>query len=147
MMKTTIFIVLIATAGFSMQAISETVQSLRGINPIEQDTNVPTARRFVDDDEVIARHHVQQPPMVPHSIRGYRINLNENRCMTCHSWANHREANATKVSLTHFEDRDGFVMANVSPSRYFCTKCHAPQADARPLIENTFEPVRGFTGR
>ncbi len=147
MKKITMIIVLIATAGISMQAISETVHSLRGVNDIDQDTSVPTAKKYIKDDEPIARDYVQQPPLVPHKITSYRINLKVNKCMQCHSWSNYREAKATKISQTHFEARDKSVLANVSASRYFCTQCHVPQVNAKPLVENTFEPVRAITGR
>ncbi|OAD21154.1 periplasmiC nitrate reductase, diheme cytochrome c subunit, partial [Candidatus Thiomargarita nelsonii] len=33
-------------------------------------------------------------------------------------------------------------LANIAPLRYFCTQCHAPQVDAKPLVENTFQPVQ-----
>ncbi len=146
MMKTTIFAIFLATATVGMQAIADNVQSLRGMNEINQDTVTPSTKRFVDNDEIIERSHVLEPPLIPHSIRGYRINLNQNKCMQCHSWSNHRESNATKISLTHFKDRYKSVMANVAPSRYVCTKCHVPQANVRPLVENTFKPVREMLG-
>jgi cytochrome c-type protein NapB len=61
--------------------------------------------------------------------------------MSCHSWTKYREAGATKISQSHFEDRDNNVMANVAARRYFCTLCHVPQVDASPIVENTFEPL------
>ena len=47
-------------------------------------------------------------------------------------------------SQTHFADRESNVMANVAARRYFCTQCHVPQVDAKPLVENTFEPVQNI---
>ena len=41
------------------------------------------------------------------------------------------------ISVTHFMDRDGQVLADVTPRRYFCTACHVPQTDAQPLVPNT----------
>ena len=38
-------------------------------------------------------------------------------------------------------DRDGQMLADVSPRRYFCTACHVPQADAQPLVDNTFKDM------
>ena len=64
--------------------------------------------------------------------------------MDCHAWNRARETGATKVSLTHFRDRDGTELTGVSPRRYFCLQCHVPQTDARPLVENTFRPARGL---
>jgi cytochrome c-type protein NapB len=90
------------------------------------------------------RDFVQQPPLIPHTIRDYQITKNFNKCMDCHSWTRYKEFNATKVSLTHFKDRDGKELSNISPRRYFCTQCHVPQADAKPLVANTFKPGTGL---
>ena len=147
MKKITMIVILLATAGISMQAISETVSSLRGVNDIDQDSAAPTAKKYNKDNEPIARDYVQQPPLIPHKIKNYRINLKSNKCMSCHSWSNYREANATKISQTHFESRDKNVLANVSARRYFCTQCHVPQVNAQPLVENSFEPVKAISGQ
>lgn len=147
MKKITMIVILLATAGISMQAISETVSSLRGVNDIDQDSTSPTAKKYNKDNEPIARDYVQQPPLIPHKIKNYRINLKSNKCMSCHSWSNYREAGATKISQTHFESRDKNVLANVSARRYFCTQCHVPQVDAKPLVENVFEPVTAISGQ
>ena len=45
------------------------------------------------------------------------------------------------ISVTHFMNRDGQVLADVTPRRYFCTECHVPQTDAKPLVDNTFEDM------
>ena len=39
---------------------------------------------------------------------------------------------------------DGKTLSDVSPRRYFCLQCHVTQADAAPLVENTFEPVESL---
>ena len=74
-------------------------------------------------------------------INGYTINLKSNKCLTCHSWTTYKDAGATKISQTHFSDRTETVMADVAARRYFCTQCHVPQTDARPLVNNEFEPL------
>ena len=147
MKKLTMTVVLLAAVGISMQAISETVSSLRGASDIEQDSSAPAAKRYAKDNEPIARDYVQQPPLIPHKTTNYRINLKSNKCMSCHSWSNYREADATKISQTHFESRDKNVLANVSARRYFCTQCHVPQVNAKPLVENAFEPVKAISGQ
>ena len=48
---------------------------------------------------------------------------------------------AIAISPTHYVDRDGHQLADVSPRRFFCTQCHVPQADAKPLVTNTFVDV------
>ena len=145
MMKKIIAIaILLVTAGFGTQAAAETVSSLRGASDINQDSSAPASKRYNKDGEPIARDYIQQPPLIPHKIQNYRINLKSNKCMSCHSWSNYREAGATKISQTHFESRDKNVLANVSARRYFCTQCHVPQVNAEPLVENKFEPVKSL---
>ena len=131
----------------SSSAISADIQSLRGVPEIDAASNPAAIQHWQEDKEPIARDYVQQPPLVPHAIEGYKVNLKFNKCLTCHSWANYKQARATKISQTHFEDREGEVLANVSARRYFCTQCHVPQVDAKPLVENEFQPVEAITGR
>jgi cytochrome c-type protein NapB len=147
MKKITAIAVLLVTVGFSTQTAAETVSSLRGATNIDQDSSAPAAKKYNKDKEPIARDYVQQPPLIPHKTTNYRINLKSNKCMSCHSWSNYREAGATKISQTHFESRDKNVLANVSARRYFCTQCHVPQVGAQPLVENEFQPVTAITGQ
>ena len=118
------------------------VASLRGSSAIDADSNVIVVKKNINDRAPIARDYVQQPPLIPHTTKGYKINMKFNKCLTCHSWANYQKAGATKVSRTHFTDRDGEAMSNIAPRRYFCNQCHVPQADAKPLVENSFQPVK-----
>jgi len=128
-------------------AAAEHVVSLRGHTPLDEDTAAPELKHWDKDGRPIERDYVQQPPLIPHQIDGYKINQKFNKCLTCHSWANYRESGATKISQTHFEDRDANVLANISARRYFCTQCHVPQVNAKPLVENTFEPIQAITGK
>ncbi|TNC48566.1 hypothetical protein FHG66_13545 [Rubellimicrobium rubrum] len=45
---------------------------------------------------------------------------------------------APMVPVTHYMDRSGQVLAEVSPRRFFCTACHVPQYPVDPTVENTF---------
>jgi len=141
-------LLLLGAGMFIMQyAAAEHVVSLRGQMPVDDPDRAPEMKPWAKDGEPITRDYVQQPPLIPHQIEGYRINQKFNKCLTCHSWANYKEAGATKISQTHFEDRDANVLANVSARRYFCTQCHVPQVNAPPLVENTFEPIQAITGK
>ncbi len=97
--------------------------------------------RWQPDSAPLPRDFVQQPPLIPHKIEDYQITMNVNKCLTCHSWTNYQQAKATKISPTHFKDRDGIELANVSARRYFCTQCHVPQTDEPALVENSFKSV------
>ena len=132
---------LLGSAAHAQQ--TQAPKSLRMDVPIEA-TSKADSFRAPRDREPYARDFVQQPPLVPHSVQGYAITMNFNKCMDCHSWSRAKETGATKVSLTHFKDRDGKEMSNISPRRYFCLQCHVPQTDARPLVQNTFKPVESL---
>ncbi len=123
------------------QALASHVQSLRGDTDLTDEATAPEVQYYNKDGQPIDRNYVQQPPLIPHKIDGYRITIKHNKCLSCHSWKNYKSKNATKISQTHFESRDGFVLANVSARRYFCTQCHVPQTNAKPLVENEFKPV------
>ncbi len=118
------------------------VQSLRGSQELEADNTAESLKRIPKDRETFDRDYLHQPPLIPHQIRNYKIDLNSNKCLSCHSWKNYKKAGATKVSLTHFDTRDGQQLSEVSPRRYFCMQCHVPQADAKPLVENDFSSVK-----
>jgi cytochrome c-type protein NapB len=119
------------------------LQSLRGDTPINKTTE-PDMFKLERDRPPIPRSSTSEPPLIPHSIRGYQITKNFNQCMDCHAWSKVKETGATKVSVTHFKDSTGRELANISPRRYVCTTCHVPQTDAKPLVGNTFRPAVEF---
>ncbi len=123
------------------------IVSLRGHKALDEDSAKPGMRKWVKDSDPIERDYVQQPPLIPHTTKGYKINKKFNKCLTCHSWANYKEAGATKISQTHFSDRENNVLANIAPRRYFCNQCHVPQVNAKPLVENTFRPIKAIKHR
>lgn len=136
---------LLALGAHMAQAADETVklQGLRGGTPVTQD-NPPAGFRQERDHAPADRDFVQQPPLIPHTVTGYQITKNFNKCMDCHAWQKTKFTGATKVSVTHFRTREGQELDNISPRRYFCTQCHVPQTDARPLVDNTFQRARGL---
>ncbi|MBP6899314.1 MAG: nitrate reductase cytochrome c-type subunit [Burkholderiaceae bacterium] len=119
------------------------LQSLRGGTPVNQD-NPPLGGHQERDRAPMDRDYVQQPPLIPHTIANYQITKNFNKCMDCHAFQKAKQSGATKVSVTHFKTREGTELDNISPRRYFCTQCHVPQTDAKPLVDNTFQRARGL---
>lgn len=120
------------------------VESLRGSAELET-TRVADPMKKVPRDQVdIESSYVFQPPLIPHHIRSYEVSLNANKCLSCHGWKNAKEMGATKISVTHFTNRNDEVLADVSPRRYFCLQCHVTQADAKPLVGNSFERVKSL---
>ena len=119
------------------------MDSLRGGVPLEQSIAIAPARQERDRPPH-DRDFVQQPPLIPHTINNYQITKNFNKCMDCHAFQRSKASGATKVSVTHFRTREGQELDNISPRRYFCTSCHVPQTDAKPLVDNTFQRARGL---
>ena len=149
MKKISIAAVLITSVAFfpATFSVAQEVESLRGPNALDAESHAATTKRWEPDHASVARDYVHQPPLIPHSIESYTINLKFNKCLTCHSWANYKKAGAVKISQTHFSDRDGNDLANISARRYFCTQCHVSQVDAPPLVDNTFQPVGAISGK
>jgi nitrate reductase (cytochrome), electron transfer subunit len=99
------------------------------------------------NDEREARNYPEQPPVIPHSIDGYQIDINGNKCLSCHARARTAESQAPMVSITHFMDRDGQFLASVSPRRFFCTECHVPQNVSNPPVSNDFVDIDTMLSR
>lgn len=80
----------------------------------------------------------EAPPQIPHTIDKDQITLKDNSCMRCHSEANFKKEKAPRVGDSHFIDAEGKKLADLNMRRWFCTQCHAPQADTKPLVDNAF---------
>lgn len=115
--------------------------SLRGLTELDETRPVDAFKQIPKDRSPFASAYVYQPPLIPHQIRHYELSTNANKCLSCHSFKNSRESGATKISVTHYATREGQVLSDVSPRRYFCLQCHVPQVDAKPLVVNNFTPV------
>ncbi|CAK4075813.1 MULTISPECIES: nitrate reductase cytochrome c-type subunit [Vibrio] len=116
------------------------LESLRGASELESTRPADEFKKY-PKEQVLDSSFVYQPPLIPHSIRNYEVSLNANKCLACHSWKNAKEMGATKISVTHYVNREDAVLADMSPRRYFCLQCHVPQANAQPLIGNEFKSV------
>ena len=127
-------------------ALAAELTGLRGTVPIDQEAAPPPIANEVNDDKRQARNYPEQPPVIPHQIRDYPITLNANKCLSCHSRQFTAQSQAPMISVTHFMDRDGQILASVTARRYFCTQCHVSQADAPPLVENTFRDIDAIIG-
>ncbi|WP_159652811.1 nitrate reductase cytochrome c-type subunit [Vibrio atypicus] len=116
------------------------LESLRGASELESTRAADDFKKY-PREQILDSSFVYQPPLIPHNIRGYEVSLNANKCLACHSWKNAKEMGATKISVTHYVNREDAVLADVSPRRYFCLQCHVPQANAKPLVKNDFKSV------
>jgi len=134
---------LMLLTGVSQASDDGGLATLRGA-PVSAQEKTPTGEGLKKAIETapIDRNYLDQPPLVSHAVDDYPITKDSNKCMDCHSVENYRKEKATRVSKTHFEGADGKTLANVSSRRHFCTQCHVPQIDAKPLVPNTFQRAK-----
>ncbi|AWK89801.1 ferredoxin (plasmid) [Azospirillum thermophilum] len=121
-------------------ALTGEIKTLRGDQPVQDNSeasDVPVYR----EGGVHERNYRQQPPLIPHRIEKYEVDLKVNQCLRCHDWSNAKKMGAPQVSETHFIDRSGKRLDQVAGTRWFCTQCHVPQTDAKPLVDNLFTPA------
>ncbi|MDH0868383.1 nitrate reductase cytochrome c-type subunit [Mitsuaria sp. GD03876] len=119
----------------------------RGPTPIPETTKPPLLGNQVNDDLRRTRNYAMQPPTIPHRVDGYQVDKNFNKCLDCHARAKTAVSQAVPVSVTHYMDRDGHMLGQVSTRRYFCLQCHVPQ-DAAPLVvPNTFVDIDALIQR
>ena len=141
-MRTVVALIAILTlVSASAFAQAQHVDSMRGRTPIPDETKPPALGNPENKDVRRERTYSMQPPTIPHKIDNYQVDKNVNMCLGCHSRGRAPLTQAVAVSVSHYMDRDGNFLAEISPRRYFCEQCHVVQFDARPLVENRFEDV------
>ncbi len=142
-MKTRILLALIgAGAVFTIStALAQMGAELRGDVPFTESAPADPLPKWTVDDIRKMRAYPDQPPVIPHSIEGYQLSVNSNRCLSCHKRELTEGSGAPMISVTHYITREGQMLADVSPRRYFCTACHVPQATAAPPVKNTFRDM------
>lgn len=135
-------------AGFAVLSLAvlsvyadDNIATLRGETPLNEQGTPPTTPNIQNTDIKRKRNYPMQPPTIPHKIDNYQVDLRTNKCLSCHSRKRTQDSQAPMVSVTHFMDRDGNFLADVSPRRYFCSQCHVPQTDAVPPVGNDFMDV------
>jgi nitrate reductase (cytochrome), electron transfer subunit len=140
--KAGIFLLAIALAAGSSALKAQAPSSeLRGATPLNEEGPAAPMTPMRNSSEKETRNYPEQPPVIPHSIEGYQIDINGNKCLSCHARARTGESQAPMVSITHFMDRDGQFLASVSPRRFFCTSCHVPQNMVKPPVSNDFVDI------
>ncbi|MFZ4288677.1 nitrate reductase cytochrome c-type subunit [Variovorax sp. HJSM1_2] len=119
----------------------------RGPVPVEKPSHPPRLTNAVNDDVRRPRNYDMQPPTIPHRVDGYQIDKNFNKCLDCHARTKTEFSLAIPASPTHYLDRAGKVLPQVSTRRYFCMQCHVPQEPVQPIVGNAFEGVAVPTGK
>ena len=130
-----------ALAAVAFAESGDTLDALRRGVPLDQESKPLPLATTENKDVRRNRAYPMQPPTIPHAIDNYQLDRNYNRCLMCHTRANAPKFQAPMVSVTHYMDRDGNFLAEISPRRYFCTQCHVVQTDAKPLVGSRFEDI------
>lgn len=146
-MKRTFWIALTAVAAVVAAACATQsegpLQTLRGADATVADQAPPErsyAGKGPGSQQPVARTFSTQPPVIPHTVESLdQITLGQNACLTCHERESAKLVKAPAMGASHYRDRAGKELREVSATRYQCTLCHAPQADAKPLVGNTFQ--------
>ena len=120
----------------------DAVHSLRGAVALDEDNDAPNLKKLNTGNR-FDKAYRQQPPLIPHKIDKYQINLKVNQCMRCHDWPYNVREGAPKISETHYINREGVALDKVTRSRWFCTQCHVTQTRAPAIVHNTFTPATG----
>lgn len=101
---------------------------------------------FPGSSEVLPRAYPGAPPQIPHNIESFiPVTAKNNACKGCHDnqamIGKKVKGVATAMPASHYTDQrdtSGKMGKELVGARYVCTQCHVPQANAKPLIENTF---------
>lgn len=137
-----------ALVAVSTALVAQTGSSgLRGPTPLDEEGSAALMTPQRNTAEKETRNYPEQPPVIPHTIDGYEIDMNGNKCLSCHARARTADSQAPMVSITHFMDRDGQFLASVSPRRFFCTSCHVPQHVVKVPIVNDFVDIDTMLNR
>ncbi|PCI41614.1 MAG: ferredoxin [Rhodospirillaceae bacterium] len=122
----------------SAWALDGELHSLRGMTTLQENADAADLNNKLVGER-FEKNYRQQPPLVPHAISSYQIDIRVNQCIACHDWPQNVSAGAPKISETHYIGRDGNNLNKVASRRWFCTQCHVPQDDVKALVPNTFE--------
>ena len=109
------------------------------------------SENFPGIDPVLKRAYPGAPPQIPHNIEAFLpVGKARNMCKTCHDKRNTFDASGkakkvkgqpTAIPASHYIDHrlgNGKIGKTVVGARTVCTQCHVPQANVKPLVENTF---------
>ncbi len=106
------------------------------------DTPTPEAPEYIGKasagDARFQQAYSDAPPMIPHDIATMLpITLEKNNCLMCHQQPDRIGQKSpgapTPLPTSHYTSAK-----KLQGSRYNCMACHAPQADAKPLVKNTY---------
>jgi cytochrome c-type protein NapB len=99
------------------------------------------------ENETVEAYFSGAPPLIPHQVADFMpIRIDENMCLECHDLRDQIDAatepgDPTPMPASHYTDlrrEPNDVTQQVIGARFDCSLCHALQADAQPLVANTY---------
>ena len=94
---------------------------LRGPTPLDQIAPAPRMTPMRNTSEREVRNYPEQPPVIPHSIEGYQIDLNGNKCLVgkrCgRAQSMMRATGSSKLSRNCIRARGGSCLSKASTIR------------------------------
>lgn len=104
------------------------------------------AESFPGTGSVLPRSYEGAPPQIPHNIEAFiPITASNNMCKQCHNTPDmigkKVKGMPTPIPASHYTDRrfsPDKMGKEVVGVRTVCTQCHVPQANVKPLVDNTF---------
>ena len=94
-----------------------------------------------------ARNYPDQPPVIPHAIEGYALDLNANKCLSCHARKFTEQCQAPMISVTHYQDRDGNTLGGLRRGATSACLPRAADRGAAAGAENIFTDMDASTER
>jgi cytochrome c-type protein NapB len=95
--------------------------------------------------QALKRAYFGAPPQVPHKIENLLpIRAKKNACLRCHDVPDdigkaRTAGDPTPMPLSHYVKLDDGSLKR-GDNRHVCVQCHAPQANVKDLVGNTFAP-------
>jgi cytochrome c-type protein NapB len=139
-MKTQLVTAAVLMLSLAAGALAQNIATTRNA-AIDVEKEPPKMSRVDNSDVKRKRAYPMQPPTIPHKTDGYQVDMNANKCMSCHSRRRTEASQAPMISVTHYQDRDGNFLADISARRYFCEQCHVVQNQVDPLLANEFVDI------
>jgi cytochrome c-type protein NapB len=133
----------------SAASISDTQLGLSktAVNESPAPSKFNYSENFPGVDPLLPRAYPGAPPQVPHNIEAFLpVSKDRNMCKTCHdkpeTIGKKVKGQPTAIPASHYTDHrvdDAKMGKTLIGARTVCTQCHVPQANVRPLVENTFD--------
>lgn len=120
--------------------------SKSGVNESPLPEKFQYSTQFPGTGQVLPRAYPDAPPQIPHNIESFiPVTSKNNMCKGCHDnpsmIGKKVKGMATAMPTSHYTDQrnaPGKVSKQLVGARYVCTQCHVPQANVKPLVNNTF---------